>query len=439
MDGCVGRADELGFLEMVYSKAPVACAVCGRRHLGKTALLKGFCKDKDHIYITGTSGLKSDNLREIGQVLSRHSGKTIELTDILDLLPTLGEICKRKRTVVIIDRFSDLVENFPEFNSYLRSFMNRDLMSTRMMLVVCDNDSSVFGRFYYTLDLKPMSYLDCKGFHPDYTPLQHMMAYCIVGGTPAYQELIRGDPLDAVRDQFFDHMSVFSLEVEGMVTSETSVSPACAKILSAMAEGCEGIRDISDRTGLSAAFCSKLLDDMEHKGLVLKETTSGIPRRSVYTMRSNIIRFFYEVVYKHTHQVEFESPRDAFDMARPMVDGYMERGFKSICMDYISCAYDYTFIGKLRRKDDSKDTVVDFVAGASVYGVKRMIVARCRLAGKPFTEKDLEELMDKGRKVDGSNKLYMMFSGCGFEPGLKARAKSDTSVVLKTLDDIYAG
>ena len=439
MDGCVGRAEELEFLEKIYAKAPVACAVCGRRHLGKTSLLKWFCQGKEHIYITGTAGLKSDNLAEISRTLSKHSGKTVHITDILDLLPTLSDICKRKRTVVIIDRFSDLVENFPEFNSYLRSFMNREIMNTKMMLVVCDNDSSVFGRFYYTLDLKPMSYLECKGFHPDYTPMEHLMAYSIVGGTPAYQELIRGDPLDVVRDQFFDHMSVFSLEVEGMVSTETSVTPACSKILSAMANGCEGIRDISDRTGLGVAFCTKLLDDMEHKGLVNKETSSGIPRRSVYTICSNIIRFFYEVVYRHTHQVEFESPKDAFDMARPLVDGYMEKGFKTICMDYITCAYDYTFIGKLRRKDDSKDSVVDFVAGANMYGVKRMIVARCRLNGDPFRESDLIELMDKGKKLEGSNKLYMMFSGCGFGPDLQTRARNDASVVLKTLDDIYNG
>lgn len=439
MDGCVGRADELGYLEKLYEKAPIACAICGRKHLGKTALLKWFCRDKDHIYITGTGGLKSDNLKEISLALTRHSDHEIEITDILDLLPTLADICKRKRTVVIIDRFSDLIDNFPEFNSYLRSFMNRELLSSRMLLIVCDNNNSVFGRFYYTLDLKPMSYLDCKGFHPNYTPLQHIMAYSIVGGTPAYQELITGDPVDAIRDQFFDHMSVFSLEVEGMVSTETSVSSSCSKILSAMADGCENVRDIADRTGLSASFCTKLLEDMEHKGLILKETSSGIPRRAVYSICGNIIRFFYEVVYKYTHLVEFESPQDAFEAAKPMIDGYMEKGFKSICMDYVVREYDYSFIGRLRRKDDSKDSVVDFVASANINGVKRMIVCRCRLKGDPFSVADLDELMGRGKRIEGSNKLYIMFSGSGFDPDLRTKAKGDTGIVLRDLADVYRG
>ena len=56
MDGCVGRSEELKYLEGVYEKVPVACAICGRRHLGKTTLLRAFCADKPHIYLTGDGG-----------------------------------------------------------------------------------------------------------------------------------------------------------------------------------------------------------------------------------------------------------------------------------------------------------------------------------------------------------------------------------------------
>lgn len=437
MDGCVGRSEELRFLETVYEKSPVACAVCGCRHLGKTALLRGFCSDKTHLYLSGVSGLKSDNLREISRALSRFAGEDIVIDDILDLFPNLKNLCGRKNVVVIIDRYSDLVGNFPEMNSYLRSFMNRDLLNTRIMLVVCDNDSSIFGRFYYTLDLKAMDYIECKGFHPEYTPRQHMMAYSIVGGTPAYQELFQGNPEDVIRNQFFDHLSVFSLEVEGLVSSETMMSPPCVKILSAMARGAESIKDIAAMADVSTSFCSKMVEDMEHKGLLLKEVSSGISRRAVYTINSNIIRFFFEVVNNYTHQVEFESPGRAYDMARKDIDAYMERGFKSICMDYVTRNYDYYFIGKLRRRDDSRDSIVDFVASVNLANVKRVIIARCRLDGDPFCVSDYNELVERSKKIEGGNKLYMMFSDSGFDPGLVAYARDDANLILKTLDDVY--
>ncbi len=439
MGGCVGRSEELSYLEGVYEKVPVACAVCGRRHLGKTAILRSFCEDKPHIYLTGVPGLKSDNIDEICRSLSRFAGKEIRFDDILDLFPTVKKLCGRKRVVVIIDRYSDLVENFSEFNSYLRSFMNRELPGTKMMLIVCDNDSSIFGRFYYTLDLKPMTYLDCKGFHPDYTPLEHLMAYAIVGGTPAYQKLFVGKPMDIIRDQFFDHMSVFSLEAEGLVASETEVSSACTKVLSAMAAGAQNVKDMAAKADVSTSYCQKMVDDMVHKGLVQKEVSSGTSRRAVYSISSNIIRFFYEVVYRYTHHVEFESPQEAFEMARDDIDAYMERSFKSVCMDYVTRVYDYSFMGKLRRKDDTSDTVIDFVAAVNMNDVRRIMAARCRLHGKPFSVADLDELRERSKKVEGSNKMFAMFSGAGFDAELTARAKDDPNVILLTLDDIYRG
>ena len=439
MDGCVGRADEMKYLEALYNKTPVACAICGRRHLGKTAILRGFSSDKPHIYLTGVGGLRKENLREMSIALSRFAGKDIRIDDILDLFPVLKEICGRKKVVVIVDRYSDLVENFPEFNSYMRAFMNRDIASTRIMLIVCDNDSSVFGRFYYTLDLKPMSYIDCKGFHPDYTPLEHLMAFSIVGGTPAYQKLFQGDPMDVIREQFFDHMSVFSLEVESLVATESLLSPASTKVLSAMATGAESIKDIASLSDLSTSFCTKIVEDMEHKGLLQKEVSSGISRRAVYTINSNLIRFFYEVVYRYTHQVEFESPDDAFGMARADIDRYMERGFKSVCMEYVTHNYEYSFVGKLRKKDDSKDAIIDFVASVNLNDVRRIMVARCRLYGDPFNRSDLDALMERAKKVEGSNKIYALFSGTGFDPDIQAAARDSTSIVLKTLDEIYNG
>ena len=128
MDGCVGRSMELAFLNDLWEKVPMSCAVCGRRHLGKTTLLREFVKDKDHIYITGTAGLRSDNLEEINRSLSIFSGKKERISDLLDLFPRIKQICGRKKVVVIIDRLSDLTSNFEEVGAYIRNFMNLSLI-----------------------------------------------------------------------------------------------------------------------------------------------------------------------------------------------------------------------------------------------------------------------------------------------------------------------
>lgn len=437
MDGFVGRVEELRYLNSVYQKAPVSCAVCGRRHLGKTALIKQFCNDKNHIYLSGMDGLREDNLAEISHAISEYSGKGVIIDDIEDLFPMLKKICAKKPVVVVIDRYSDLVENFPQFTSYLRAFMNRDINSTKMMLIVCDTDNSLFGRFYYTLDVKAMTYRDCMGFHPTYSPVQQLMAYSTIGGTPAYHRMFNGDPLEVIRRQFFDHMSVFSLEVESMVNSETTLRTACSKVLAAMAAGAESLKDIIARSELSVAVCTRAVEDLEHKGMILKEVSSGPSKRSVYSIHSNILRFFYEVVNRYTHQMEFDSPEAAHERAKKDIDNYFEKSFKSVCMDYITLNYKYSFVGKLRKRDDSKDDVVDFVAAVVENDVNRTAVSVCRLYGDRLGKEDYDALVNRSRSIAGSNRIYMMFSGAGFSPELKDMAEKDRNIRLISLDDIY--
>ena len=436
MGGFVGRSEEFGYLEAVYSKCPVACAVSGRRHSGKTALVKEFCRDKPCIYLTGTRSRKEDELARMSQALSAFAGKDIVLDDMEDLFPRLKKVCGRKQVVVVINNFSDLVDSFPEMTSYLRMFMSRDINSTRIMLIVCDTDSSIFGRFYYTLDVRSMSYRDCMGFHPDYTPMQHLAAYSIVGGTPVYQRMFDGSPEDVIRRDFFNHMSGFYLEVEGMIGTEAEMRFVSNRVLSAMAEGAESIRDIAVKADLSVSLCTKAVEDMDHKGFLLKEVSSGPSKRAVYSIQSNLLRFYYEVVRKRTYQMEFGSQDEAFELSKPDIDRFLEKSFKTICMDFVILNYRYSFVGKLRRRDDSADTVVDFVASVADGERSRTAMCTCRLFGEPFGESDLEELRDRGNKVAGKDRLYIMFSGCGFTEGLRSRVSPDVRLI--TLEDIYS-
>lgn len=437
MDAFVGRVEELRSLNSIYEKSPVACAVCGRRHLGKTMLVKRFCEGKDHIYLTGMGGLKSENLRQISEAISRYAGRPVRLDDVVDLFTVIRSVCRDRRTVVVIDRYSDLMDNFPEINSYMRSFISREIGSTNIMLLVCDTDSSMFSRFYYTLDVRPMNYLECAGFHPGYTPIQNITVYSLVGGCPAYHRLFGDDLEDTMRGQFFDHMSVLSLEAEGMVNAEAIIRPACVKILSAMAEGHENVRDISQRCEMSPTVCNKLVEDMEHKGILAKEVSSGPSRRSVYHIDSNILRFFYEVVNRYTHQIEFQSPEEAFAAARQDTSDYLERSFVTVCMEYIMISSDYHFIGKLRKRDNSHDNVVDFVASFTENNLRRTAVASCRLNGAPMDLDDLKKLVQRSRTVEGPNKLFYLFSGPGFYEPIRAEARKDRNIRLISLDDLY--
>ena len=197
-DGFCGRVEELRYLNSVYQKVPVSCAVCGRRHLGKTTLIKQFCKDKNHIYLSGMDGLREDNLAEISHAISEYSGKGVIIDDIEDLFPMLKKICAKKPVVVVIDHYSDLVENFPQVQSYLRAFMNRT-STPRDDADRLRTDNSLFGRFYYTLDVKQT--YRTHWIHPHLSRYKQLMATAHRGrGIP---QDVKGDPWRSSAGQFF--------------------------------------------------------------------------------------------------------------------------------------------------------------------------------------------------------------------------------------------
>ena len=438
MDGFVGRKKELDYLEELYKAVPQSCAVHGRVRLGKSSLLKEFCKDKPYIYIRGTEGLPADCLRSMEDAVTRYSGNRETLEDVQDFFSLVKRVCGHKKTVLILDHYEELIDTFPEMSSYISSFLRRDIFGTRILFIACDTDSTVFGKIVNFVEIKPMNYIECKGFHPEYTPLQHLKAYGMVGGAPAYHFLLKGDPDEAIRDQFFGRMSVFALEVESMVNSEATLKSECIRILHAMASGAERFKDIMDIADVSQTTCSKALQEMENKGFVVKESSSNGFRNSIFSFSSNLLRFYYSVITRCRRNSDFFSVEESYAMSLGTVSEYMEGVFKMICAEYVGLHYECLVVGKVRRTDGSVFPDIDYVALIKdSHGVKRAVPMVCRLSGEPFGMADLSRLVDNSKKVNGTNKLYMMFSGCGFDDDLVKESSSNAGVVLVTLEDVY--
>ena len=433
MDGFIGRRNELKKLEDLYRNKSGSCAISGRRHIGKTSLIRKFSEGKEHIYISGYRGLPSDNLRMIKQELSRFAGRDVKLPDIMDLFDVIAELCRKKeKTLVIIDRYSDLVENFSAFDSAVRDFMLRGLNNTRILLVVCDEGTSLFDRFYVNIKLDRMNFRECAGFHPDYTPRQNLMVYSIVGGVPAYHAEFGDDPEKTIRMKMFDHLSFFSLEAEcffgrDMVTQN--------RIMSALASGICSLKAIADATELPTVICNKALDELTLRGVV-KKIPVGI-RKNIYLIDSYLLRFYFEVVNEYSVIAEYYGAEEAYKKATKHIMAYLEDTFKDICMEYLGLHYDVSESMRVRIRDDMESIEADFRSLITESEVSRTVYGKCRLDGVPLGINELNGLIAYGKTDGGLNRLFVLFSGCGFTDELKAKAKMSASIRLVTVEDLY--
>ena len=433
MDGFVGREQELKMLEDLYKAAPQSCAVYGRMRLGKTAMLQKFCEFKRHIYIAGSDMLPEDCLRTMSEAVSRYADCKVRLDDVQDFFYAIKKYCVKK-TVVILDHYSELLEAFPDLYTHVNRFISRDIRSTRVLFIACDTDISVLGSFTNQIEVGPMSYIDCAGFHPDYSPIQHLQAYGMIGGTPEYQRIIKGDPMDAIKGCFLEPMAPLSMESESMVDSEISGRSDSIRVLHAMAAGADSLRSISSISGLSLSTCTRAIGEMENKKLVVREGASMTQRNWTCNFDSNILKFYYTVVAAAKMSPDFYSVDKALAEARGRMPAYMEGTFRSVCMEYVRMRWAAASIEPMSGASDIYTaTVVD------KGGKKSPAFLAFRLAGDPLSVGDLNKVVARSKAQRPKGRCcYMLFSGCGFEEGLKSSSPPDADLVLLSLDDVYA-
>jgi AAA+ ATPase superfamily predicted ATPase len=108
-DTFLGRETELRALEDAYRRDGFQMAVVyGRRRIGKTTLLREFCKDKKAVFFTAIKTTVPRNtelfaraaLEELAPELSSSVFPSLD-----DLCAFLGEKCRDERIVVVIDEF----------------------------------------------------------------------------------------------------------------------------------------------------------------------------------------------------------------------------------------------------------------------------------------------------------------------------------------------
>lgn len=438
MAGFVGRKAELNYLQHRFDSGKASvCAICGDANVGKTELVRKFCEDKPHIYISGAPALPSDNLDMISRIISEFSGTTHDIEDVEDIFRTLLDVCGDDQVVIVFDDISTLADNFVGFPQFFNTFRTRMIEDTRIMVIACDRTETHIGRVFNKMTLRPLKFKDCLDFHPGYTPHQHLMAYSIAGGCPAYHTFIGNPPEEALASQFLSGPSALNAEINRILVPNPYPISHYNKVLSIMASGTEASGVILYRLKQEAmAFsAAKVLSDLEEKGIV-KKVPSRDTKKEMYVFNNTLFRFYYTVVIPSMVQSGMRIEKVDITAFTKRLDDYMETVFKEVCEEHVSATYSCEFIGKVRKDGDVADPDMDFVASIKENSISRMVVSYCRLKGTPVGIQELERLVKRSKAVQGTGKLYCLFSGQGFTDELRNRVKGDSNVRLTTLDEV---
>jgi AAA+ ATPase superfamily predicted ATPase len=457
----VGRQHELESLARLYSSDKFQCvAIYGRRHIGKTALISEFIKDKEAVYFTALETNAKENLenfsRSIFALSKDFPGLAPRFSDYSEAFEAVFSAAETRRIVLVIDEYPYLASSCKGVASLLQSCVDRHRGASKLFVVLCGASTSfmethllgskspMYGRMSAQFKLPPLDYAQAKSyFGGGFSGADTALLYGVTGGIPLYMSLI--DRSMSVADNIkagFLSPSGFLFEEPGSLVKLEFREPAQYNaIIKAVARGASKLSEISRAVGLDTALCSAYISKLISIGVLDKERPFGedTSKRTVYALHDDTLRFWYRFVSDNISLIQRGGAELAYSLIEPGIPSFMRPVFENICKQYLwrqnitgRAPVAFNRAGRWwgsyegSREEFELDIIASDGGGA--------IFCACEWAEDPMDSHSLEALVEKSAQFQYKDKHYYLFSKAGFTENTKKRASQSGQITLAHFD-----
>ncbi|GAB6102205.1 ATP-binding protein [Thermococcus atlanticus] len=380
----IDRKEELKLLEERLNGGRAEfIVVYGRRRIGKTALLLEFLKRNGGIYLLARETSTHENLKRFSKKVASYFNDPFLAKNPFQswdaFFEYISERSKSERLIIVIDEFPYLVKGSPELPSILQEYWDLRLKNTKIYLVICGSSismmekllgyrSPIYGRRTAQMKLKPLGFFDARAFFPNYSMEELVMAYGILGGTPAY--LIEFDDSKGIAEnlrEYFRPDSFLYGDALFVLREELEEPRNYFAIMEAIAKGSTTLGEIMNETGLERATVGKYLSVLISLGLVRREvpvTASRKSRKGHYRIRDNYFTFWFRYVYPNADMVEMGMGNELVEAVMDDLNSYLGFVFEDIVHEFLvelnrsgKLPFKFTRIGRWWRKGEEIDLV----------------------------------------------------------------------------------
>ncbi|MGH7883873.1 MAG: AAA family ATPase, partial [Candidatus Dormibacteraceae bacterium] len=425
-------------------------------------------------------------LRALGEDIGQHLGLAggFSFTDWGQAIEALLNLGNDQPKLVVIDEFPYLVNNVPELPSLIqRCFGPRSpaRARSRTRLILCGSAISIMGKLLAgsaplrgraSLDLivHPFDFrqsADFWGLHKQ--PETAFLVHAILGGTPAYRDLLRGglpsssaDFDDWVTKSILDPASPLFREGRYLLAEEPGLTDRALyhSILSAIVSGFTRPGQIAATLNRPQASLAHSLNVLEDIQLVRRSEDAIRQKRPTYQIAEPIIRFYFAVMRSHLTRLELGRGRQIWrtEARAPFSSQVLGPHFEELARLWVAAFASPKTVGGVvgevgstvlqapaSRTNWEIDVVALSVRGEEGRNSRRKILAlgEAKWRKEPMKENQLERLLEVRQRlqqqgdIDSSTARIILFSSSGFTSGLLKRASDE--VVLVDLQRLYFG
>lgn len=333
--------------------------VCGRRRIGKTFLVEQFFEGKyDFKYVGGHNKRTRDQLNAFAKAIhiysgnpQRHFSDWYQAFDALeDYLTTLGN---DRKIVIFIDEMPWMDTRRSNFVTALESFWNGWAMGRRNILLVATgsatswmtdkllkNRGGLYNRIRSRIYIRPFTLKETEEFLTAnsfvWDRYQILQSYMFTGGVPFYLKMLdkRRSLAQNIDNLCFNENGQLKEEFDELYNAIFPGADSYIAVAKALAENRSGLtrNEISAKTGLSGAFLTRVLKNLERCNFIDKANLFGNRKtEAIYRMVDYFTLFYFKFIENNlakddcwwTHHIESRS-----------ISSWMGLTFELICMSH---------------------------------------------------------------------------------------------------------
>jgi len=451
----IGRERELAKLNEMYNSEKFECAIIyGRRRIGKTSLIQEFIKDKKAIYFLSFETSERINLENFSKSIWNATMINIKtppvFTSFQAALEAVGDCAANERLILVIDEYPYLANSVKGISSILQAQIDMRFKNSKLFLILCGSSMSfmenqalgyqspLYGRRTAQFKILPFDFFESISFHEKYNAYENAVIYGITGGIPQYLAQIDSSKSlkENIINSFFDPSAFLFEEPSNLLNQELREPQVYNDIITAVAGGSSRLNEISTKTEIETAVCSKYLKTLISLGIIKKESPvlSESSKRTIYRLADNMFRFWYRFVPQNISQIQAGAGTKVYADVEELIPVYMGEVFEEICKQYLwkenladRLPFNFRDAGRwwgtnpIRKSEQE----IDIIA----FDDNRAIFCECKWRNEPVGNDVLNGLIEKSLFFNFKEKHYCLFSKSGFTDECRNNAGSNTQLI----------
>ncbi len=450
----VNRDTELSFLRRAWQEDKSQFVVIyGKRRVGKTALVKEFSKDQNHIYFLADKAPDRDQLSQLSEKVGLHFQDDFLLSRGFGTWYDFFKYIKSKeKFVMIFDEFPYLIEGNPAIPSIFQKGWDDDLSESGIFFVllgssmgmmeteVLGHKSPLFGRRTGQILVETMPFDSAKEFFPAMSDDAFMHFYGALGGTPAY--LLQFDPavdfVENVRHRILAPEAYLYREPDFILREELREPRNYFSILRAIAMGKTRPAEIINETGFDKNMVGKYLSVLTDLKIIRREvpvTEWGFEKskKGIYLLEDHFFRFWFNYVYPNRSFIEEGQIDYVLDRKiMPSLDRFISWSFEEVCRARVRKGMKLGIHCNQVGRWWSKEGEIDIVGLAEAENTA--VFGEVKWSVNPVGTDILNDLEKKAKLVEWRQEerkeYFILFSRSGFTENLEKIAGERGDLLL---------